>query len=109
GANWHLLNPIPRANQDKSEWRRIPMDVMETVREIAPSEQPTEHSIHFARARLAQEISAQNASSNTSRKRLYWAGGLTAAAAAVTAGVLIVANILPGNSTNTPSMPPPPP
>ena len=85
------------------------MDVMETLREIAPSEQPTEESIHFARTQLAQEIAAQNAAPTSARKRLYWAGGLTAAAAAVTAGVLVVANILPGDSTNTPSLPPPPP
>src|SRR5690625_4126159 len=85
------------------------MDILETLREIAPSEQPTEQSIHFAPARLAQEISAQKASSNSSRKRLYWAGGLTAAAAAVTAGILVVANIFPGDSTTKPSLPPPPP
>lgn len=82
------------------------MDVMETLREIAPTEQPTEESIHFARTRLAQEISAQNAASNSPRKRLYWAGGLTAVAAAATAGVLVVANILPGDSS-IPSTPPP--
>src|SRR5690625_6861553 len=97
---------MPRVNEDTSEWRRIPMDVMETLREIAPTEQPTEESIHFARTRLAQEISAQNAASNSPRKRLYWAGGLTAVAAAATAGVRVVASILPGDSSS-PSTPPP--
>lgn len=97
------------------------MDVLETLRNSAPNDQPSEQSIQVARTRLAHEIAAaqqtqqaqgatrgtnQNTRPNPARHRLRWVGGLAAGVAAVAVGALVAINVVPGDSSG-PSLPPP--
>lgn len=90
------------------------MDILDSVRELAPAEQPHEAHLAAARAKLHRAIADAAPARGTTRTRRpatrrrarwRWAGGITAAAAAVATGIVVAGALIPVDPSD-PGVPP---